>query len=151
MAAERAARRPAVSAVAIVMIVCAGCSITQDVRPVPPSVEPDVCVIENPAVRPLVLGAYMDTLARRGYRVRVVRDAAADECPLTSTYVARWSWDMKPYMGYARIDVLRHGQTIGEAVYDCHASASFDRYVEPRAKITELVEQLYPSRDGGAR
>lgn len=133
----------------LVALACcvAGCAIMQGVQPVPATAPPSVCIIENPAVRPIFLATYRETLEALGYQVRVTSNVPPSDCPLTSTYTARWSWDIGMYMGYAKIDVFRGGEPIGQALYDVQMSASNDRFVDPAGKVQQLVSQLFPKRE----
>jgi hypothetical protein len=70
--------------------------------PVPPDLQDEVCIIENPAVRPGFVAEYQSALGARGYRHRMLpEDARSSDCLITSTYIGRWSWDMALYMSYA--------------------------------------------------
>ena len=126
-----------------------GCTIQQTVTPVEKEIvvsSSEVCIVENPDVRPGFLEEYRKVLTERGYTIRLLpADAAVGECPLASTYIARWSWDLTIYMSYVRIVVYHDGEQAGEAYYDStKGSARMDKFVDAEPKIRELVEQLFP-------
>ena len=125
-----------------------GCTITQEVDPITAPPTSEVCIIENPAVRKGFLETYESALAQRGYRVRLLsKGAYLDGCVVTSTYVARWSWDLGLYMSYARIMVFTNGQQVGEALYDARSgSGSMRKFIDAEPKIRELVDELFPAR-----
>jgi len=125
-----------------------GCAITQHVDPIAAAPTPEVCIIENPDVREGFLSEYKATLHTRGYEVRVLpRDASLDACTVTSTYVARWSWDVTIYMAYAEIKVFVNGELAGQALYDSRrGSANLDKFIDAEPKIRELVSELFPAR-----
>ncbi|MBL8558548.1 MAG: hypothetical protein JNM47_07500 [Hyphomonadaceae bacterium] len=126
------------------------CSIKQDVIPVTPVAATDVkqvCIIENPAVRETFLPVYQRNLESKGYTVRILAPRASTrECPMTSTYTARWSWDFTIYMSIAEITVYQDGQRSGYAKYDSRAGGMrLDKWVNAEQKINELVDQLFPN------
>jgi hypothetical protein len=124
------------------------CTITQEVEPLARTPTPEVCIIEDPDVREGFLAEYTATLRARGYDVRVLPSGASlDACTVTSTYTARWSWDITIYMSYAQIKVFVDGQLAGQALYDARrGSANTDKFIDAEPKIRELVSELFPAR-----
>lgn len=126
----------------------AGCTIIQEVEPV--SVQPqtvgEVCVVENPDVREGFLATYRQALHNKGFSTRLLDPGTpVDVCPVTSTYVARWSWDLTIYMAYARIRVFDGGAGAGEALYDATGGGGrMDKFIDAEPKILELVNELFP-------
>jgi hypothetical protein len=138
----------AISAAAFCSLTIA-CTITQRVMPVPPDLQDEVCIIENPAVRPGFVAEYQSALGARGYRHRMLpEDARSSDCLITSTYIGRWSWDMALYMSYAEIKVYNDGRLVGEALYDStHGGGRiFEKFIDAEPKIQELVAELFPAR-----
>lgn len=133
-------------AVAAVLLSIAGCAIHQNVTPVAANTSKSICIIENPPVRARFLTEYRSALESRGYAVKVLPNAAAvADCPLTSTYLARWSWDLALYMSYAEIKVFRDQQQVGSALYDSTSGGGrMDKFIQADTKIKELVAQLFP-------
>jgi hypothetical protein len=127
----------------------AGCAIHQTVRPVEKFEGKQICVIENPSVRAGFIEAYRSSLASKGYAVRQLpATAAITDCPVTSTYVANWRWDLAMYMAYAEIRVYSNGKPAGEVRYDStRGGANMSKFIAADKKIDELVNQLFP---GGA-
>lgn len=133
-------------AIAALITVLSGCAITQNVTPVPVAATKAICIVENPPVRAGFLTEYRSALEKRGYTVKVVqKDAAGTDCAMTSTYLARWSWDIALYMSYAEIQVFRDGQQVGSALYDSRSGGGRpDKFIKADEKIRELVAQLFP-------
>jgi hypothetical protein len=127
----------------------AGCAIHQTVKPVEKLEGKQICVIENPAVRAGFVEAYRNSLTAKGYAVRQLpASAAITDCPVTSTYLANWRWDLAMYMAYAEIRVFSNGKQVGEARYDSmRGGANMNKFIAADKKIDELVNQLFP---GGA-
>jgi hypothetical protein len=126
-----------------------GCAIHQNVRALDAVADTQVCVINNPAVRPSVMAAYQQVLSAKGYTVRQLPESAAiTECKVTSTYRANWRWDLAMYMHYAEFRVFVDGKEKGVAVYDAtHGGANPNKFIDADKKIAELINQLFP---GGA-
>lgn len=124
------------------------CTITQKVDPVtqPPAAE--VCIIEDPAVREGFLEEYKAALNTLGYEVRLLpKGTSLDACPVTSTYLAKWSWDVTIYMSYVRLEVFVDGRPAGKAVYDAtRGGGNMKKFIDAEPKIRELVAELFPSR-----
>lgn len=138
----------------LLAMVCAssmlvGCAIRQTVKPVDRVEGRQICVIENPAVRAGFVEAYKRSLVTKGYAVRhLPASASISDCPVTSTYLARWRWDLAMYMSYAEIKVYSGGRPAGEARYDSQGGgANMNKFIDADRKIDELVNQLFP---GGA-
>jgi hypothetical protein len=138
------------SAVCLVMllIILAGCSIKQEVKPVTAAqvTTKDICVRRNAAVREGFLEAYRQALETKGFAVRLLEpDAGVTACPLLTTYTANWRWDLALYMAYAEIIVYGDGNQVGKAVYDSLGGGGrMDKFIKADEKVRELVDQLFP-------
>jgi len=141
-------RRPLLLAAPLLALV-AGCAIHQTVRPVDATGDGQVCVINNPDVRPSVMASYKKVLGEKGYTVRELpASAAITDCKVTSTYRANWRWDLAMYMHYAEFRVFVDGKERGIATYDAtHGSGNPNKFIDADRKIAELINQLFP---GGA-
>ncbi|HEY0063487.1 MAG TPA: Sbal_3080 family lipoprotein [Telluria sp.] len=139
-----------ISAAVAILLSLSACAINQNVQPVAPFSAREICLIENPAVRAGVIEAYQRTLREKGYVVkRLPPQSAVTECNVTTTYTANWQWDMAMYMSYAQIKVFRDGYQVGEASYDARGGGgNMSKFIDADKKITELVNQLYPSGSG---
>lgn len=126
-----------------------GCAVRQDVMPVTfaPTASREVCIIEHAPTRTTFRDAYQRALETRGFSVRVVpASSPLNSCPVTTTYVARWSWDFTIYMAYAEMRVYHDGREAGRAIYDSRlGGARLDKWIDADAKVNEMVGQLYIS------
>ncbi len=130
-----------------------GCAITQTVKPIERFEGNQVCIVLNPAVSQKgFLEAYIRVLTEKGYAVKQLQAGSPiTECPVTSSYTANWRWDLGLYMAYANIKVFKNGLLSGEAIYDStKGGANMGKFIRGEAKITELVDQLFPGRAGTA-
>jgi len=134
---------------ALLVVLLQGCAIHQNVRPLEALNDTQVCLINNPQVRPSVMAVYKRVLADKGYAVRELpENAAITECRVTSTYQANWRWDLAMYMHFAQFRVFVDGKEKGVATYDAtHGGANMSKFIDADKKIAELVNQLFP---GGA-
>ena len=134
---------------ALASIFLTGCAINQTVKPVDRFAGTQICIVVNPAVSQAgFLTTYARVLSEKGYTVRQLSPGTAvTECPVTSTYTANWRWDLGLYMAFADIKVFSNGQQSGQAIYDAMSGgANMNKFIRGEAKITELVNQLFPGR-----
>ena len=126
-----------------------GCAIHQSVRALDAMSDSQVCIINNPQVRPSVMAAYRQALTKKGYTVRELPESAAvTDCKVTSTYRANWHWDLAMYMNYAEFRVFVDGKEKDVATYDAtHGNGNMNKFIDADKKIAELINQLFP---GGA-
>ncbi|MBR9911170.1 MAG: hypothetical protein GYB33_12550 [Gammaproteobacteria bacterium] len=125
-------------------ILLTACSITQNIEPAAISKGSELCIIENPDVREGFLNEYKAVLADKGIAYKVVSEQSVPaSCEWTSTYVARWTWDLALYMSYAEIKVFHNGSLDGEAKYDStKGGANMSKFIDSEPKIRELLNQL---------
>lgn len=126
--------------------ILAGCAIKQTATPVLNLQTREICVVENSAVRSTFKDSYIRALQAKGFLVRVLgANGDTSSCAMTSTYVARWSWDFTIYMSQADLRVYRSGVQVGAANYNSRGGGSrLDKWVDADAKVQEMVSQLFP-------
>jgi uncharacterized secreted protein with C-terminal beta-propeller domain len=131
----------------VALLSLGGCAIQQTVKPIDRFESKVVCIVENPDVRPGFLETYKRTLSNKGYVVKqLAPNSSLIECPITSTYIARWRWDLAMYMSYADITVYNNAKPSGKATYDAtRGGGNMNKFIEADKKITELVNQLFPA------
>jgi hypothetical protein len=103
------------------------------------------------AVKEGFYDSYRRALARRRATLssgsRYLRQSGT--AAITSTYTAKWRWDLALYMAYAEIKVYGNGQLIGEATYDSQrGGGNMGKFIDADKKITELTNQLFPGEAG---
>jgi len=133
----------------LMMLSLVGCgSISQKVQPVALSGSEarEICVVENSDVKHEFLASYTGALARKGFSVRVLpQGTAPGACPLTTTYDAKWQWDLALYLSFALLKVYHNNRLEGEALYDAtQAKMKTDKFIKAEMKIQELTNQLFP-------
>lgn len=138
-----------ITAAVAILLSLSACAIEQTVKPVEGLQTREICVIDNPTVRPGFMEAYNKTMQAKGYVLRQMpKDTPFTGCPVISSYTANWKWDMAMYMSFAQIRVYRDGYQVGEASYDArNGGGNMNKFIDADKKITELVNQLFP---GGA-
>lgn len=132
----------------LTLVVLAGCAIKQTVDPFDEAATGfEVCIIEDRSVREGFLVAYRNSLRDKGIGFRILHEnASLGDCPVVSTYTARWSWDLALYMSYAEIRVYESEELKGEAVFDSRGGGlRLDKWKDAEPKIAELVDQLFPT------
>lgn len=135
---------------AVAALALSGCAITQNVKPIDSVPVDEVCIVVDPTVRPGFLNTYLLTLTGKGYKVRqLALPLDTQACPVVSTYVGKWSWDLALYLSFAEIVVYRDGKEAGRATYDStQGGANMSKFIKGEEKIGELVNALYPARPG---
>lgn len=102
-------------------------------------IDNELCVVENPDVEHNFLEVYTKALESKGLKVKMLPPyATEEECLWTSTYSAKWIWDLFYYMNSARI-TLYHDNWVNKVI-------SFEGIPETSAekKIISLVDELIP-------
>lgn len=157
---------PFVTAAALALVLTvSGCASYQAVSPVEPLAAPLdplqatvqirqdeetlFCVIGGQAGTPFFPSMY-NALSRRGFDVKLLPpDSSVAACPLTAVYAATQQSYWRTFLASAQITVYRHGDYAGRAFYDSRRSAgglNLSNWVDPDAKIEELIGQLFPGR-----
>ncbi|RON45862.1 hypothetical protein BK666_15205 [Pseudomonas frederiksbergensis] len=133
-----------------------GCSIKQTVTPAELSSEiaPEICLIPVEGLREGFNTTYENLLKSKGFHTRQIPSGSApSSCPLSTTYIGTWSWDLAIYMSYADIRVYQYGQQVGQAEYDSRWGGGrvIDKFINAEKKITELTDQLFPKGAAGLK
>ena len=124
---------------ALFPVLALGACSTKQVSPVAMHEEKRICIIENPKVLHDFLGAYRRALEERGFQVEVVAPASPPStCPVTTTYVGFWRWDLFLYLAYAELRVYKGGQPAGRAVYNARSSRT-----GAEGTINDLTNDLF--------
>lgn len=134
------------------MSLVSACTITQNIEPAEITKGSELCIIENADVRAGFLKEYRSVLSSKGIDHIVVNEnSVPDSCEWTSTYVARWSWDLSLYMSYAEIKVFHNGSLDGEAKYDStKGGGNPSKFIDAEPKIRELVNELMQIKSASA-
>ena len=121
------------------------CTISQNVQPIDRTGIKKVCIIEDRSVRETFLPEYRKALTEIGFTSEVLPpDSPVSQCEVTSTYLAKWSWDLTIYMSYCELKVFRDGELAGQATYDStKGSGNLGKFIDSEPKIRELVRNLY--------
>lgn len=131
------------------IITFSGCTIKKEISPISKIADDKVCIIKNNAVRSGFLTAYREALEESGYSVKILpENTTLDTCKISSTYIAKWSWDLAIYMSYAKINVYENSKLIGSALYDSTSGGGriFDKFGNGSTMVKSLVKDLYPKK-----
>jgi hypothetical protein len=139
-----------------VTFLASGCSIMQTVTPAELSSEitPEICLIPAEGLREGFNTTYENLLKDKGFHTRQIPPGSSpSSCPLSTTYIGTWSWDMAIYMSYANIRVYQYGEEVGQAEYDSRWGGGrvIDKFINAEKKITELTNQLFPKGAAGLK
>jgi len=128
------------------LVLTGGCAISQTVNPAGITISgAEICIIEDTSVKQGFLTEYRRWLEGRGAIVKTLpQRASIRDCPIVSTYLAKWSWDLTIYMSYAEIKVYQDGVLSGDALYDSRSGGgNMGKFIDAEEKIQELASQLF--------
>ena len=110
--------------------------------------ENKICVIDNPRVIHVeFLNVYTQALTDQGFKVELLDSAASiTDCPLTTTYIAFWGWDLALYLSYVKFDVYMNGIKSGSAVYRLEKPGATNKFINASKKITELTAHIFSEK-----
>jgi hypothetical protein len=128
-------------------LILSGCTLyvppkaIQNVTPVEPLGSKEICIVENPKVKPHFLEVYQQVMENKGYTITILEpNETAISCPITSTYIARWGFNgFAAFLKHVTIYVFKDGYLKGEVYYDNQGN-----FVNGEEKLTELLNQLFP-------
>lgn len=129
------------------LILLGGCTIHQNVEPSSYNGMSELCVVEDMYVKESFRSALDESLTDKNIMSSVVSDVdkAFVQCNWTLEYQAEWSWDFVTYMTYAKIVLYEKNTVDGVARYDARrASGSWSKWVNTKAKVKELLDELLP-------
>ena len=134
----------------VLALATSGCAILQNVTPVARFEGKDICIVQNDSVRKGFLETYTRVLGAKGYAVKELpASAGPTTCRVTSTYRARWQWDLSLYLAYAEIRVYDKGEQIGLAIYDTSGGGfNTKKFNDAEETVAELVKRLFPAGPG---
>lgn len=134
--------------IGVAVLAFSGCAIKQRVEPTSGiRAGSEICVVDNPRVRPGFRDAIIASLKSRGLAARQVAEASSlTSCTYMLTYTANWNWDLALYLRLAQIKVYRDATPIGEANYDStYGGGRLDKWVDAEKKVDELIGKLFPT------
>jgi hypothetical protein len=130
------------------LVALSGCAITQEVTPSGLDQRAqELCLVRNSeVVQDEFHDVYARVLERKGFKVRTLPDKApSTSCPIVATYEAIYRWDLAIYLARVDLRIWADGKEAGRAVYDSlSGGANMNKFIRTEAKLTELVDQLFP-------
>jgi len=129
----------------LVTILLAGCTAVS-VQPVV-SLDKDatVCIVQNPKV---LVSDFISVVERRfahhGVQTKLVNNS--NQCEYTMDYTAERSWDLKPYLDYALLNLRHKGVLIGSAEYRNRGGLTFTKYAGTASKLNPVIDELLERR-----
>ena len=100
-----------------------------------------VCIVQNPKV---LVRDFISVVERRfayhGIKTRLVNDLT--DCTYTMDYTAERSWDFKPYLDYALLNLRHEGVLMGSAEYRNRGGLTFTKYAGTASKLNPVIDEL---------
>ena len=131
----------------IVMLIFSGCG-SKSVKPLNPKYNVShVCIQNNPKVKvteflPIVENVFNDW----GISTEVYDGSnLPDYCMVKMKYTATKSWDVTPYLSYARVVLYKDKKTIGKAEYKLvggSMSLDLSKWASVESKMRPVLEEL---------
>jgi hypothetical protein len=133
------------------LLLCAACTISTSVQPVPSGDIQAVCIKENPATwSEGFLPALRAQFERRRIATATYVQYPPAECRYRVEYDANWGWDVAIYLKYADIRILDGDRLIGRATYDARGAwGRVDKFGSTDAKLDQLMDRLLSGTGGG--
>lgn len=111
-----------------------------------PQTVKQICIIKNPKV---IIDGFEDSIVRSFARYNIKAEVYPENakplfCETTMQYTALRTWDIVPYLSYARLSILKDGQFASEAEFKLRGNGgmAFNKWRSTDTKIDELVDQL---------
>jgi hypothetical protein len=107
-----------------------------------------ICIIDNPRVaHEEFIKVYEQALIDQGFEVEILdSDAKITDCPITTTYIAFWGWDLALYLSYVKFDVYMDGIKSGSAVYRLEKPGVSNKFINASKKIEELTAHIFSEK-----
>lgn len=86
-------------------------------------------------------------LSKRKIKSTIVSDKNFKGCPIKLTYTARRSWDLKPFMTMARVNIWENGTLLGSASFDQVSGLGFSKFDSTEVKLAPVFKKLF-NEDG---
>lgn len=130
---------------ALSVLFAAGCSISQNVRPVNAPDIATICIKHNAETFMSDFeGELKAQVDAKGIKARVYVGDVPAECRYRLEYTANWHWDLAMYLVYADLRVYDRDLLIGEANYDSRGGGfNLGKFGHTSEKLKPLVEQLF--------
>src|SRR5271157_4865508 len=133
-------------ALPFVLAACLSGCTSVDVRPLPAENHiTNVLIRENPKV---AVDDFLDVLIegfeRHGIATKVVSETADVKDAYVVTYVAHLTWDLKPYLVRATINIEKESHRIAHAEYHLVGGGGLDvmKWEGTKAKIGPVIDEL---------
>ena len=103
-----------------------------------------VCIEDNPKV---AFEGLEDIISKGFARHNITTELytegkVPEECRFILNYTARRSWDIVPYMSYARLELKENGETVAEATYTLIIHWIFIKFKSVEAKMNPVIDKL---------
>lgn len=103
----------------------------------------EICVINNLNIKSDFTAAYVRQIINNGYKARLVNEAEASDCLITSTYTAKFGFHWGVYLAIANFKVFKNGELIGDANYRA-PRMDVTKHGRVEGKIDTIVNELLP-------
>jgi len=133
-------------ALLLVLVGCLSGCTSVDVRPLQAEDHvTNVLIRENPKV---AVDDFLDVLVegfeRHGIATKVVSETTDVKEAYVVTYVAYRTWDLKPYLSKATINIEKEGHRIAHAEYHLVGGGGLDlaKWAGTKSKIDPVIDEL---------
>jgi hypothetical protein len=133
--------------ICVIAFLLQACSIKQNITKMPENSlnqMKEICIIQNPAVKKTFLPVYINSFENYGISTKTIQPTAKiTDCYFTSTYNAKWSWDLRIYLAYVEMNIYENGHLTAKAIYDSTSgSGNMDKFITAEDKVRELVHGM---------
>lgn len=104
-----------------------------------------VCIQHNPRVQVTDFVAVLqEGFQRNGVGTEVYHGNRPRRCEYMLTYTALRSWDMKPYLSHAELQLHKAGQQVAAAEYHLRGKGGFSltKWAGTKSKMDPVIDEL---------
>lgn len=130
----------------LIPIILSGCSSPKYTAiPIQDQIQSkEITIIKDNPTRAVFLDTMKEWCLDNGHKCKVVSDGTPPvDDELTLTYRARWGWDLRPYIGDAKIKAYRQDKKVGNVEFRASNNMNYDKLGDNKKRIMTMMDLLF--------
>ncbi|MGL5334584.1 MAG: Sbal_3080 family lipoprotein [Enterovibrio sp.] len=104
----------------------------------------EITIVQDNATRNVFLESMQEWCLDTDHQCTVVSDGTPpNKSELTLTYVSRWSWDFRPFIGDAQIKAYKNNKKVGSVEFVAPNSLNPGKFGNNKKRITTMLDLLF--------